>query len=72
MIPGPGTECALVKSDHEAILCVPEEYCRETVLPLYVLASMYPSDDDDSWKIKNILTDIRKLAIFENHKIKLL
>lgn len=38
MIPGPGTECALVKSDHEAILCVPEEYCSETVFPVAVFS----------------------------------
>lgn len=35
MIPGPGTPWAFVICDQDAILCRPDEYWRETVLPIH-------------------------------------
>lgn len=34
IIPGPGRGWALVRLDHWEMWCVPEEYCKVTVLPV--------------------------------------
>lgn len=67
MIPGPGTECALVKSDHDAILCVPEEYCSDTVFPVALFSPLAIFLEK-----RQTRTDIGEFAVFENHKIELL
>jgi hypothetical protein len=66
MIPGPGTGCALVRCDHEAILCTPDEYCRDTVFPVIKSEVLQSGTGIDS------LTNVSKLPVLEDKEVVLL
>lgn len=66
MIPGPGTGCALVRCDHEAILCTPDEYCNDTVFPVIKIESLRSTIEINS------LTDVSELPVLEDKEVVLL
>lgn len=73
MIPGPGTRCAFVMCDHEAILCTPEAYCRDTVLPVTtkVLFVSRTLKGPPAALALVLLTDICKLPVLKDVEIEL-
>jgi hypothetical protein len=62
----------LVRSDHEAMRCVPDEYCRETVLPSKGHQHTALLGVVESSTVAGGLTNVGELAVLKDDKVELL